>query len=143
MCNSRHCNRYHKVGIVLGRYIMAKEVVVAEGKGKRSSDYGAFKSAQQIAGTPYYVFFLKSANVTKENPQGLRRYTAFILDKTDETGTIKKFTKFQALDNVTKCFDLIELLSSKEVTLNKNGTVPSALINIVGKSALMEEFLNA
>lgn len=121
---------------------MAKEKVVKEGKGKRSSDYGAFKSAQQIVGTNYYVFFLKSANVTKANPEGLRRYTAFILDKTDETGSIKKFTKFQALDNVTKCFDLIELLSSKEVSLNKNGTVPQSLINIVGKSSLMEEFLS-
>lgn len=121
---------------------MAKDKVVKEGKGKRSSDYGAFKSAQQIVGTNYYVFFLKSANVTKTNPEGLRRYTAFILDKTDETGSIKKFTKFQALDNVTKCFDLIELLSSKEVSLNKNGTVPQSLINIVGKSSLMEEFLS-
>lgn len=115
---------------------------ISKGKGKRSSDYGAFKSAQQIVGTPFYVFFLKSANVTKDNPEGLRRYTAFVLDKTDETGSIKKFTKFQALDNVTKCFDLIELLSSKEVTLNKNGTVPQSLINIVGKSALMDEYLS-
>jgi|TARA_R100000084_G_scaffold105912_1_gene63765 hypothetical protein len=119
-----------------------KDKPIAEGKGKRSSDYGAFKSAQKIAGTSLYVFFLKSANVTKVNPQGLRRYTAFILDSTDDTGTIKKFTQFQALDNVTKCFDLIELLSSKEVTMNKNGTVPKALLNIVGKSSMMSEFLD-
>ena len=121
---------------------MSKDKVIKEGKGKRSSDYGAFKSAQQIVGTNLYVFFLKSANVTKTNPQGLRRYTAFILDKTDTTGTIKKFTQFQALDNVTKCFDLIELLSSKDITFNKNGTVPKALLNIVGKSAMMSEFIN-
>ena len=119
-----------------------KDKPIAEGKGKRSSDYGAFKSAQKIVGTSLYVFFLKSANITKANPQGLRRYTAFILDTQDTTGTIKKFTQFQALDNVTKCFDLIELLSTKEVTMNKNGTVPKALLNIVGKSSMMSEFLD-
>jgi len=119
-----------------------KDTPIAKGKGKRSSDYGAFKSAQKIAGTSLYVFFLKSANVTQQNPEGLRRYTAFILDTQDTKGAIKKFTQFQALDNVTKCFDLIELLSSKDVTMNKNGTVPKALLNIVGKSAMMSEFLD-
>ncbi len=111
-------------------------------KQKKSSDYGGFKSAEKIAGTNLVVFFMKSANVTKANPQGLRRYSAMVLDTTDEKGTFKRFTKFQAIDNVTKCFDLIELLSNKG-GLNKNGTVPKALLDIVGKQSLMDEYLKA
>jgi len=109
---------------------------------KKSSDYGGFKSAERIAGTNLVVYFMKSANVTKANPEGLRRYSAMVLDTTDELGTFKRFTKFQAIDNVTKCFDLIELLSNGG-GLNKNGTVPKALLDIVGKQSLMDEYLKA